>query len=76
MLLRAGGGGTKKKKKQEICVDLVELLTECPPPLPPFLPPPSPPTVGFDFNGLHRGTDAHTTTSEAPKQVCGTMANH
>uniref|UniRef100_A0A3B5B6R5 Zinc finger protein 516 n=1 Tax=Stegastes partitus TaxID=144197 RepID=A0A3B5B6R5_9TELE len=33
-------------------------------------------TVGFDFNGLHRGTDAHTTASEAPKQVCGTMANH
>ncbi|XP_056143100.1 zinc finger protein 516 [Lampris incognitus] len=25
-------------------------------------------TVGFDFNGLHRGTDAHTTASEAPKQ--------
>ncbi|XP_019748613.1 zinc finger protein 516 isoform X2 [Hippocampus comes] len=25
-------------------------------------------TVGFDFNGLHRGTDAHSTASEAPKQ--------
>ncbi|KAM9309445.1 zinc finger protein 516-like isoform 2-T3 [Pholidichthys leucotaenia] len=28
-------------------------------------------TVGFDFNGLHRGTDAHTTASEAPKQGKG-----
>ncbi|KAF1387566.1 hypothetical protein PFLUV_G00081200 [Perca fluviatilis] len=28
-------------------------------------------TVGFDFNGLHRGTDAHTTASEAPKQGRG-----
>ncbi|XP_076593690.1 zinc finger protein 516-like isoform X3 [Chaetodon auriga] len=31
-------------------------------------------TVGFDFNGLHRGTDAHTTTSEAPKQGRGHSA--
>ncbi|CAN9514091.1 unnamed protein product [Ophioblennius macclurei] len=32
-------------------------------------------TVGFDFNGLHRGTDAHTTTaSEAPKQGKGHSA--
>lgn len=50
-----------------------------PPSLPPFPhrprpppPPPSPLTVGFDFNGLHRSTDAHPT--EAPKQVCGTKA--
>lgn len=73
-----------------VWIYLVELLTKCPPPplppppphpppfppsLPPFPHPPSPPTVAFDFNGLHRGTDAHTTASEAPKQVCGTMAN-
>ncbi|XP_034552790.1 zinc finger protein 516-like isoform X2 [Notolabrus celidotus] len=31
-------------------------------------------TVGFDFNGLHRGTDAHTTASEAPKQGRGRSA--
>ncbi|KAL6108839.1 znf516 [Pungitius sinensis] len=31
-------------------------------------------TVGFDFNGLHRGTDAHTTASEAPKQGRGHSA--
>lgn len=31
-------------------------------------------TVGFDFNGLHRGTDAHTTASEAPKQGKGHSA--
>lgn len=31
-------------------------------------------TVGFDFNGLHRGTDAHITTSEAPKQGKGPSA--
>ncbi|XP_061805990.1 zinc finger protein 516-like isoform X2 [Nerophis lumbriciformis] len=31
-------------------------------------------TVGFDFNGLHRGTDAHTTASEAPKQGRGLSA--
>lgn len=74
-----------------VWINVVELLTECPPPPPhphsppppppsppsrPLHPPPSPLTVGFDFNGLHRGTDAHTTASEAPKQVCGTMANH
>lgn len=74
-----------------VWINVVELLTECPPPPPPhphsppspppsppsrpLHPPPSPLTVGFDFNGLHRGTDAHTTASEAPKQVCGTMAN-
>lgn len=45
-----------------------------PPPLHPSPPPPSPLTVGFDFNGLHRSTDAHPTASEAPKQVCGTKA--
>ncbi|XP_020792975.2 zinc finger protein 516 isoform X2 [Boleophthalmus pectinirostris] len=32
-------------------------------------------TVGFDFNGLHRGTDAtHATASEAPKQGRGHSA--
>ncbi|KAK5862694.1 hypothetical protein PBY51_018063 [Eleginops maclovinus] len=31
-------------------------------------------TVGYDFNGLHRGTDAHTTASEAPKQGRGHSA--
>ncbi|MED6279601.1 hypothetical protein CHARACLAT_002387 [Characodon lateralis] len=31
-------------------------------------------TVGFDYNGLHRGTDAHTTASEAPKQGKGHSA--
>ncbi|XP_077382984.1 zinc finger protein 516-like isoform X2 [Festucalex cinctus] len=31
-------------------------------------------TVGFDFNGLHRGTDAHSTASEAPKQERGLSA--
>ncbi|XP_068179625.1 zinc finger protein 516-like isoform X2 [Antennarius striatus] len=31
-------------------------------------------TVGFDFNGLHRGTDAHPTASEAPKQGRGHSA--
>ncbi|KAM3613507.1 uncharacterized protein V6R79_000725 [Siganus canaliculatus] len=31
-------------------------------------------TVGFDFNGHHRGTDAHTTASEAPKQGRGHSA--
>ncbi|KAM4736708.1 zinc finger protein 516 isoform 2-T5 [Anableps anableps] len=31
-------------------------------------------TVGFDYNGLHRGTDAHTTASEAPKQGRGHSA--
>lgn len=32
-------------------------------------------TVGFDFNGLHRGTDAtHATASEAPKQGKGHSA--
>uniref|UniRef100_A0A3B3BXH9 Zinc finger protein 516 n=1 Tax=Oryzias melastigma TaxID=30732 RepID=A0A3B3BXH9_ORYME len=31
-------------------------------------------TVRFDYNGLHRGTDAHAIASEAPKQVCGTLA--
>ncbi|XP_026148764.1 zinc finger protein 516 isoform X2 [Mastacembelus armatus] len=31
-------------------------------------------TVGFDFNGLHRGTDAHTTASESPKQGRGHSA--
>ncbi|KAM6909882.1 zinc finger protein 516-like [Xenentodon cancila] len=31
-------------------------------------------TVGFDYNGLHRGTDAHTIASEAPKQGKGRSA--
>ncbi|XP_017265372.1 zinc finger protein 516 isoform X2 [Kryptolebias marmoratus] len=31
-------------------------------------------TVGFDYNGLHRGTDAHATASEAPKQGKGHSA--
>uniref|UniRef100_A0A1A8LC56 Zinc finger protein 516 n=1 Tax=Nothobranchius pienaari TaxID=704102 RepID=A0A1A8LC56_9TELE len=31
-------------------------------------------TVGFDFNGLHRGTDAHTNASEAPRQGKGHSA--
>lgn len=31
-------------------------------------------TVGFDYNGHHRGTDAHTTASEAPKQGKGHSA--
>ncbi|XP_056300018.1 zinc finger protein 516 isoform X4 [Pseudoliparis swirei] len=32
------------------------------------------PTVGFDFNGLHRGADAHAAASEAPKQGRGHSA--
>ncbi|XP_056900658.1 zinc finger protein 516 isoform X3 [Takifugu flavidus] len=32
------------------------------------------PTVGFDFNGLHRSTDAHPTASEAPRQGRGRSA--